>query len=239
MTDYADIRGVDVVLEIGAGLGFLTRILSGKAGRVLAVEVDRVLAEVLKKKFGGSSNVEVIVADYLKARVGVFSKVVSNPPYSASSRIASKLLEEPFRCAVVTLQKEFVERLVAEPGSENYGPLSVLAYVKWGVEVMEEVSRRSFYPPPKVTSTVLRITPIDAPFDIADWAMFKSVVGGLFTQRRREVRRALKTLAKLNPSMRLEEPALMSRLEGRRVSGLTPEELGMIVDGIRATGKDD
>ncbi|RJX15983.1 ribosomal RNA small subunit methyltransferase A [Candidatus Bathyarchaeota archaeon] len=228
MANYANLTEKDTVLEIGAGFGFLTEVLASKAGKVLAVEVDPKLVKILRKKFSENSKVKIFHGDFLKLDFkGYYNKVVSSPPYSTISKIIFKLLEESFDVAILLLQKEFALRLLAKPGEKDYGRLTVMAYVKSEVEVLEEVPSIAFYPKPKVSSILVKIKPKkEPPFKVNDWKIFEETVRLLFTQKNRKLRNALKIFLKhknfgwLNVDDFKDFPYLE-----RRVFTLKPEEI--------------
>lgn len=228
MANYANLTGKDTVLEIGAGFGFLTEVLASKVGKVLAVEVDPKLVKILRKKFSKNSKVKIFHGDFLKLDFkGYYNKVVSSPPYSIISKIIFKLLEESFDVAILLLQKEFALRLLAKPGEKDYGRLTVMAYVKSEVEVLEEVPSIAFYPKPKVSSILVKIKPKkEPPFKVNDWKIFEETVRLLFTQKNRKLRNALKIFLKhknfgwLNVDDFKDFPYLE-----RRVFTLKPEEI--------------
>ena len=186
LSDYASLGKVDVVLDAGAGFGFLTRFLSDKCSMVVAVEKDPRVAAVLREQLRGLANVTVVEGDVLKVAVPSFSKVVSVPPYYLSSRLVLWLFDREFECAVLILQKEFARRLVAEVGSDAYGWLTVAAFHSAAVELLDTVPRSMFYPPPEVDSVIVRFKPWQtAPFEVLDEAFFRQMVKWLFTQRNR------------------------------------------------------
>lgn len=166
------------VLEIGPGRGILTSLLARRARRLIAVELDRVLAAQLRLKFGMSRNVEVIEADVLTidfeslfgpkpglGRPGIEIKpepvkVVGNLPYYITSDILLRLFEfsKYFESLVIMVQKEVADRIAAEPGGSDYGILSATAQLNARVEKLFTLPPGAFVPPPKVHSTVLRLT---------------------------------------------------------------------------------
>jgi 16S rRNA (adenine1518-N6/adenine1519-N6)-dimethyltransferase len=181
----------DVVLEPGPGHGTLTRLLQKKAGEVIAVEKDPVLVSELTKTFAAYSNVTIIEGDILKTRpLPDFNKIVSTPPYYLSSKLALFLSKTKFEMAGIVFQKEFGERLLAEPGTREYGRLTVSVRRRMNIEKIREISRTAFRPRPKVDSILLRMTP-QQDLRRLDEPMFEEVVRGVFTQRRRLVRGAL------------------------------------------------
>jgi 16S rRNA (adenine1518-N6/adenine1519-N6)-dimethyltransferase len=192
LSDYASLGEDDVVLDAGAGFGFLTRFLAEKCRAVLAVEKDSRVAAVLREQLQGLANVVVIEGDVLKVVVPDFNKVVSIPPYYLSSRLVMYLFDRGFECAILILQKEFARRLVADVGSDDYGWLTVAASHSVMVEILDPIPRSMFYPPPEVDSVIVRLNPWKAaPFDVIDEAFFRRMVKWLFTQRNRKVGNAL------------------------------------------------
>jgi len=190
--DYASLDKADVVLDAGAGFGFLTRFLAKNCKAVIAVEKDPHVAEVLREQLRGAANVTVIEGDVLKAVLPEFNKVVSIPPYYLSSRLVTWLFERKVECAVLILQREFAGRLVAAVGSEAYGWLTVVACHTAEVELLDTVPKSRFYPPPEVDSAIVRFTPWKAaPFEVKDAAFFKRMVQWLFTQRNKKLSNAL------------------------------------------------
>jgi 16S rRNA (adenine1518-N6/adenine1519-N6)-dimethyltransferase len=181
----------DVVLEPGPGHGTLTRLLVERAGRVVVVEKDPVLVKELADKFRNRPNLTILEGDILKMGESLpsFNKLVSTPPYYISSKLTLLLTNKTFEIAAVVFQKEFAERLFAEPGNADYGRLTVMARRKLDVEKVRDISRSAFSPRPSVDSTLLRFRPkrvaeIDEP-------LFEEMVRGIFTQRRRLLRSAL------------------------------------------------
>jgi 16S rRNA (adenine1518-N6/adenine1519-N6)-dimethyltransferase len=166
------------VLEIGPGRGMLTSLLAKRARRLIAVELDRVMAAQLRLKFGMSRNVEVIEADILAidfdslfgpkpglGRPGIELKpepvkVVGNLPYYITSDILLRLLEfaKYFESIVIMVQREVADRVAAEPGGRDYGLLSATAQLYARVEKLFTLPPAAFAPPPKVHSAVLRLT---------------------------------------------------------------------------------
>lgn len=188
--DYAELAEEDQVLEIGPGTGNLTKFLSARSGHVAAIEVDPRLAATLEGRF---PNVKLIYGDALKVPFPHYNKVVSNLPYQISSKITFKLLEQPFDLAVLMYQREFAQRMVASPGSKDYGRLTLNVNLRAQVEMMEKVPRGAFRPPPQVESAVIRLRPRkDRPK--VDEKLFESLTRGLFNQRRKKVKKGLKTV---------------------------------------------
>ncbi|MFQ6129488.1 MAG: 16S rRNA (adenine(1518)-N(6)/adenine(1519)-N(6))-dimethyltransferase RsmA [Candidatus Hadarchaeaceae archaeon] len=239
MVDYAKLSRDDVVLEIGAGVGNLTLLLAGRAGKVIAVERDRRLMRVLGEQLGGHSNVKLLCGDALQIELPKFNKIVANLPYGISSDITFRLLERKFELAVLMYQREFAERLVAKPGSDDYGRLTVNAYYRASVELLGEVPPEAFFPQPKVTSAIVRLKPREAPFEVSDEGMFFNVVRALFQHRRQRVRNALyRSFGEVFPGVKVskvERRAVIDQklpkwLAETHVMDLAPEKFGMITN---------
>jgi 16S rRNA (adenine1518-N6/adenine1519-N6)-dimethyltransferase len=181
----------DTVLEPGPGHGTLTRLLQKKVGKVIAVEKDPVLVRELAETFRDYPNIVVVEGDILKTNpLPDFNKVVSTPPYYLSSKLSLFLSKIKFDVAGVVFQKEFGERLLAEPGTREYGRLTVSVRRRLKIEKIKEISRTAFRPRPKVDSILLRMTPLQHPRQLDEQSL-EEVVRGLFTQRRRLTRSAL------------------------------------------------
>jgi 16S rRNA (adenine1518-N6/adenine1519-N6)-dimethyltransferase len=231
----------DTVLEVGPGIGTLTRHLLERAGRVVAVERDRGMMGILRDRFKERENLILLEGDVLKLDLPPFNKVVSNIPYTISSPLTFRLLEGGFDLALLTYQKEFAERLIARPGTPAYSRISVALYYRGVAEILEILPPRSFYPPPKVESALVRIVPREPPFSV-DEAFFFRVVGGIFLHRGKTLRKALfHSLERIlgrevekGERLRLIHGALPRDLLERRVFQLTPEEIAGISEGLEA-----
>ncbi len=198
-----DIAGVDKndsVIEIGAGLGILTSILSDRAKEVFAIEVDKGIFGILKQNLAKRSNIHFINEDALKFNYasiigrGNKLKVVANLPYNIASELIFKLLDnkEFFSLMVLMVQKEMALRFAAKPNSKDYGIISVLSQVQSDIEVVMTISRNSFYPPPKVSSSVIKIKPLPAfRVPVKDYEWFSRVVKGAFFNRRKALKNSL------------------------------------------------
>lgn len=234
MVSYADLTQKDTVLEVGAGLGFLTRLLSSRCKQVIAVEVDPKLATVLREQLSDLGNVELIEGDVLDAKVPRFDKVVSTPPYSISSPLLFWLLERPFQLAVLAFQEEFATRLTAPVGSKDYSRLTVAAYYRADVELLGHVSKTSFYPPPDVDSIIVRIKPKSKPFTVTDEHVFFDLVQTTFTQRNKKFRNAVFPFLTKYGFSRNQAKVLADTLtfHDKRVRELAPEDFGALSNEI-------
>lgn len=190
------------VLEIGPGIGCLTEQLSMRAGKVLALELDRSLKPVLKRTLSGRDNVEIVFADAMKTdipalcldRFGEMRRCAcANLPYNITSPIITTLLEARcFDSVTVMIQREVARRICARPGTVDYSSFSVL--VQWYAEpkMLFDVSPECFIPQPKVTSTVLRLDcRKEPPVSVKSERIFFRTVRGAFAVRRKTLLNAL------------------------------------------------
>lgn len=241
IADAAPVSSEDVVVEIGAGIGVLTEELAKKARRVIAVEIDNRLIEVLHDLFAGRSNVEIVSDDILKfnfsqisSQCGAKLQVVGNVPYAISSPVIFHLLSS--RSAIdsftLMLQKEVAERLVAAPDNKQYGVPSVLLQMHAQAENLFDVSANCFYPRPKVESSVLRGKFLDNPLvDPGDEKLFALLVKSAFAQRRKMLFNNLKRAGFLEscPESALQEILDQAAINGkRRAETLSVAEFGRL-----------
>jgi len=232
VVQLAELEPSDTVLEVGPGLGFLTTALVSRAPRVIAVEKDRTLAAQLERKFSLNTNLLVIQGDVLKVALPEYSKIVSSPPYNISSKLTLLILNSRFKRAVLLLQREFVGRLVAPPGSREYGRLSVMFQCRAKAEIAESVPSSAFYPKPRVDSTITVIEPLEKTPETHDPDMFRDLVRALFTQRRRVLRGVLSRYIRGKGTMNLDSVVQDPGLLAKRVFELTPGELADLSNRI-------
>ena len=199
IVDAAHLSPGEAVVELGAGLGHLTRALLETGAKVSAVERDRDMVRVLQSlEMPGLHLVEGNAAEIVFADVAKTSPVVvvGNLPYHLSSPILFSVLEQHTQVsrAVLTLQLEVVERIAAPPGSRTYGLLSVLLGLYFDIEQVATLPANLFYPPPKVDSAVVRLMHRKAPLaEVTDDAHFRRVVKAAFAQRRKTLLNSLKS----------------------------------------------
>ena len=210
----------DNIIEIGPGQAALTRELIAGAGHVRAVEIDRDLAAWLKEQFSPEQltliEADALTLDWkaLAEQTGTL-RIVGNLPYNISSPLLFSLMRaaDHVRDQHFMLQREVVDRMVAAPGSKTYGRLSVMLQWRYHMTKLFDVPPGAFNPPPKVVSSVVRMTPKDpAQVPAVDADLFSSVVANAFSQRRKTLRNALSVLmsaedieaADVNPQARAE-----------------------------------
>ena len=192
----------DIVVEIGAGIGLLTKDIAQVAKRVIAVEIDPQLVKILHDQFDECSNVEIHSCDILKFDISSISNnyntkvnVIGNIPYNISSPVIFHLLSSRsvISCFTLMLQKEVVQRLVSLPDNKNYGVPSVLLQMYADIERLFDVSANCFYPRPKVESSIIQGKFREKPlFDLTDEAFFRRLVKASFAQRRKMLTNNLK-----------------------------------------------
>lgn len=213
MLAAAEVGPQDVVLEIGPGLGILTAALASRAFKVIAVELDRRLEGALQGAIGGFDNVRVVWGDVLGLNLtklldfaineGRKCKAVANLPYYITSPVVIRLLTEGraggsgpvFERAVLMVQKEVAQRMVAGPGGKDYGAFSVIVQYYSEPEIMREVPKEAFFPRPKVDSSIVRLRVLkDAAVKVNSSELFFGIVRAAFSQRRKTLKNALRTL---------------------------------------------
>ncbi len=183
------------VLEIGPGIGPLTVRLAEAAGKVAAVELDRSLFPLLSETLSDCRNVELVQGDILKLDIpaltaeklpGLRLLACANLPYNITTPVITALLEAKcFEKITVMVQKEVAQRICAAPGTPAYGAFSVFCQYYAGCEILFDVPPECFLPAPKVTSSVLRLTPRPKPQEVTDEALFFRTVRASFAQRRK------------------------------------------------------
>jgi 16S rRNA (adenine1518-N6/adenine1519-N6)-dimethyltransferase len=236
LAKYADLGTGDVVLDAGAGFGLLTHFLSEHCKGVVAVEKDPKLAAFLKDEFKDAANVIVVEGDVLKTQLPPFNKVIAAPPYYLSTQLVVWLLECKVDCAVLIVQREFAERLVAEVSSEEYGWLTVVAQQQAEAKILDTVPKDVFYPPPEVDSVILSIKPLaNKPFQIRDQAKFVQLTKWLFTQRNKKLAKALAPYIRSTYKMdKREAEEIADKLPycEKRPRELQPKDFGEIADAL-------
>ena len=182
----------DLVVEIGPGRGALTEKLLKRAARVIAVELDATLVDHLGERFRSEPRLEVIHADVLETDLAQWGPAViaGNLPYYITSPILAKAAHTGFKRAVFLVQKEVAERITAQPGSRDYGYLTVATATFAIPELLFEVKPAAFRPPPKVDSAVLLLERREHPL-VADTAGFLEFAGLCFRQKRKTIRNNL------------------------------------------------
>jgi 16S rRNA (adenine1518-N6/adenine1519-N6)-dimethyltransferase len=231
----ADLRDDDVVLEVGPGLGVLTRYLAERARVVHAIELDRGLEGPLDDALVGLDNVRLAFADALQLDLGALEpppgKLVSNLPYNVATPLVVESLERgpSLQRWCVMVQREVADRFFAEPGTKAYGAVSVLVRLNARKVGFHAVSPSVFRPRPRVQSALVAFVRIDGP----PFALVRPVVEGAFAHRRKTLANSL-ALAGLVPRERVEAAlAGMERDPGVRAEELEPGEFVTLAEALR------
>lgn len=192
------------VLEIGPGIGPLTAQLAQRCGKVVSVELDKALLPVLAETMGGYDHVEIVPGDIMKLDIpslvsdklnGLTPVACANLPYNITTPVITALLEAGcFERITVMIQREVAMRICAEPGTSDYGAFSVFCQYHADCERLFDVGPECFLPAPKVTSSVIRLTPRPKPEEVENEAAFFRVVRAAFAQRRKTLLNSLSSV---------------------------------------------
>jgi 16S rRNA (adenine1518-N6/adenine1519-N6)-dimethyltransferase len=253
----AGLRKTDVVLEIGTGVGSLTTRLSDQAGQVVSAEIDHHLFRLASNELAGRDNVLLIQGDALRNKhtfrpelleavrermrwIGPEARflLVANLPYNVATPIVSNLLHEtPMPSVmVVTIQKELADRMMAQPGSKDYGALSVWIQTLGQVELVRDLPPTVFWPRPKVQSSIVRIeTDASRRADIPELDFFHRTLRALFFHRRKFLRSVVisamkESLSKAEVDAVFAEAGLDSQL---RVEDLSIDQIARLIERLR------
>lgn len=223
------------VLEIGGGDGRLTDLLAKKARKVISVEKDKRFCRLLKEKFKDNKKVRIMCGDFLKYPPHKIDIIFGNIPYNISSLILFRLKEFDFEKAVLMLQKEFVLRMTAEPGTKNYGRLSVMSQFYFDISLAFSVDASCFTPKPKVDSIVLVLEKTENKMD----KKTAKIINLLFQHKKRKLRNALldshkqlKILLKINKKAVVVFADSLEQAD-KRVFKLAREEIIDIAEKVK------
>ena len=234
LPSYATEVGMDTshILEIGAGNGALTDRLLAVGDHVSVIERDADLAAFLREEFAeaiDAGKLTVIEGDALEVPLPAFTCSISNLPYGISSEIAFRLFPHG-KPLVLTFQREFAERMAADPGTDEYGRLSVTAGHYADIEIVEHIPPEAFDPQPAVDSAVIRAIPREPEYSVPDDDFFMRFLRAVFTQRRKTMRNAIRNtvhisgLADGDAVVAAADEALL----GKRAGNLTPAQFAQL-----------
>ena len=243
ITDYADLNEKDIVIEIGAGYGNLTKYIAKKVKKVYAIEIDKELFSKLKRNLGNFKNIEFVNADVLKIKFPSANKIIGNLPYQISSPITEKILiflnEEKLKerdrdiFAILMYQREFAERMIAEPGFPDYSRLTVLVNYFADCSILRYIPR-NFFKPIKVDSAVVKIVPKGRKKD----EKFFETTRILFFHKNNTVIKAIvnsRTFTKIKDKEKIRKfliEKIDKKLLKKRVFELDENEIEKIKEGI-------
>ncbi|MBO4637605.1 MAG: 16S rRNA (adenine(1518)-N(6)/adenine(1519)-N(6))-dimethyltransferase RsmA [Clostridiales bacterium] len=227
ITDAADVGKEDGVIEIGPGIGTMTQRLCERAGKVVAVEIDKELIPILGDTLSGYSNLKIINADVMKTDMGALIrdefegmnvKVVANLPYYITTPIVMALLEQhlPLTSITIMVQKEVAERMQAGPGTKDYGALSLAVQYYADTYIAANVPPNCFMPRPKVGSSVIRLTVRKgSQVSVTDEKLMFALIRAAFNQRRKTLVNAVGNSADLG----ISKEAVSNALAGMGLDG--------------------
>jgi 16S rRNA (adenine1518-N6/adenine1519-N6)-dimethyltransferase len=238
--DGANISKEDFIIEIGPGVGTLTRLLLDSAKKVCAIELDSDLIPILEEELKDYENFTLVNQDALKVDFNEIIgdetsiKVVANLPYYVTTPIITKILIEgyKFKSLTIMIQKEVAERMASEPNCKEYGSLSLLVQYYCDANIIRKVSPACFIPQPKVDSIVIKLDKLDEPrVKVKDEKLFFSIIRSSFNMRRKTLWNALKVL-KLDKES-YEQVFLNSNIDPkRRGETLSIEEFAKLSNEI-------
>ena len=248
IVDTAKVTKDDLIIEIGPGLGTLTSKLLEKAGKVIAIELDKKMVLVLEDRFSLYDNFECINEDVLKVDLESLiseekskglktAKIVANLPYYITTPIIMKLLEEKLDIETITvmIQKEVADRLVAEPGKANTGAITYAINYYTNPKVVLQVPNTAFIPAPDVNSTVIQLEVLQKPkIDVIDEEMFFKVIKYAFMQRRKTLLNSLTNSKILGEKEYIEKMLSELGIEKTiRAENVSVEEFAKIANWIK------
>jgi len=204
IVEISNISSDDVVVEIGVGAGTLTEELAKTGATVIGYEIDKDFKPLLDDRLSRYKNVRIIFEDFLKARTETFPrdvKFISNIPYNITGPILEKIFKSPFSYAVIMIQKEVADKILAKPGTRNFGYISALSRIICDVKKLFDVSKSHFTPNPQVDSSVVLFEKKKMNLDFDALSFF---LGKLFSKRRKTVKNNLKNLLR-EPEVVLEK----------------------------------
>lgn len=197
-TIASEVTSEDTVIEIGPGLGTLTAILAEKASKVIAVELDSNMVQILEDRFKLYNNVQIIQDDILHVdidKIAPKAKIVANLPYYITTSIITKLLNTNIKDITILIQKEVAERICAEPGTKKAGAITY--YVKYYADskIVANVPKECFIPSPEVESAVVKITKRnEKAVKVNNEKLFFDIIKTNFTQRRKTILNSLSSI---------------------------------------------
>ena len=190
-----DVQKEDTVIEIGPGLGTLTAILADKSKKVIAIELDKKMIDILNDRFKLYNNVEIIKDDILNVdidKIAPNAKIVANLPYYITTSIVTQLLKTKVTDITILIQKEVAERICAEPGSKKAGAITYFVNYYAEPEIVGNVSKYSFIPNPEVESSIVKLKiRNEKEVNVKDEELFFKIIKNNFSQRRKTLLNSL------------------------------------------------
>lgn len=193
-----DVQKEDTIIEIGPGLGTLTAILAQKAKKVIAVELDKKMIEILNDRFKLYNNVEIINEDILHVdidKIAPKAKIVANLPYYITTSIITKLLKTNVKDITILIQKEVADRICADPGSKRAGAITYFVNYYAKASIIGNVSKEAFIPSPEVESSIVKLKIRDKKeVEVKNEEIFFKIIRNNFNQRRKTLLNSLSSI---------------------------------------------
>src|SRR3989344_4247193 len=216
MLEAAELKQSDVVLEVGSGTGFLTQELL-KHCKVIAVELDDVLAQLLNEKFSReieSKKLVLIHGNILATKLPKFNKVVCLPPYNISSLLMNFLILHNFKSGVLVLQKEFAQKILSEPGFADYNHLSVeLDYGFKSKIILNSIPPTNFFPKPSTFSSIIKIEKKKPQVEVKDYGKFREFLHQIFRLNNKNLSNAIRMTFPFSEKFRLDREKFMEKVD--------------------------
>ena len=225
----------DIIVEIGPGLGTLTKVLLEKAKKVYAVELDSKMCDILKQRFIAYNNLEIINKDILSINIDKEfpnAKVVANLPYYITTSIITALLKTNIKDITILIQKEVAERICAMPGENKAGAITYFVNYYADSEIIKDVGKEEFIPSPKVDSCVVKIIKLEKPrVKVNDEKLFFDLIKTNFTKRRKTILNSLSSIIEKEKLQQiLNDLNIKDNIRGEE---LTLEEYAQITNKIK------
>lgn len=239
-TIASEVTSEDTVIEIGPGLGTLTAILAEKASKVIAVELDSNMVQILEDRFKIYNNVQIIQDDILHVdidKIAPKAKIVANLPYYITTSIITKLLNTNIKDITILIQKEVAERICAEPGTKKAGAITY--YVKYYADskIVANVPKECFIPSPEVESAVVKITKRnEKAVKVNNEKLFFDIIKTNFTQRRKTILNSLSSIIDKEVLKNILKECKIEEVE--RGENLSLEQFAMIANLFDELDKD-
>jgi len=233
----ANPKSDDIILEIGGGIGTLSLFLAPNAKKLIIIEKDHRLIDVLSILFRDFSNVLILPGDACKVDWPPFDKLVSNLPYQISSPITLRLTRKKFCAAIITFQLEFAQRLLASAGDRDYSRISVQSNLFFETEMMLKLGNEAFFPTPNVASAIVKITPRSRP-PALDLDLFAQFLAILFSRKNKKVANNLIPYFKRRSkqtSHLVEKVLHLLKIHDTRPSHLSPREILQLFSNLRVS----
>ena len=229
-----DVSKEDTIIEIGPGLGTLTKVLLEKAKKVYAVELDSKMCDILKSRFIAYNNLEIINEDILNIDIDKNfknAKVVANLPYYITTSIITELLKTNIKNITILIQKEVAERICKQPGKSKAGAITYFVNYYADSKIIKNVGKEEFIPSPKVDSSVVKITKLEKPrVKVDDEKLFFDLIKTNFTKRRKTILNSLSSIIEKEKLQQvLNELNIKENIRGEE---LTLEEYAQIANKI-------